>query len=74
MVVSFAAGGPTDTVARVMSAKVSELLGQQFVVEKQDGRRRQHWRRRRRKVGARRLHPVDVDGGLTHAINPGLWR
>src|SRR5688500_5559584 len=33
MVVSFAAGGPTDIVARVMSAKMSELLGQQFVVE-----------------------------------------
>jgi tripartite-type tricarboxylate transporter receptor subunit TctC len=37
MVVSFAAGGPTDIVARVMSAKMSELLGQQFVVENRTG-------------------------------------
>ena len=28
IVVSFAAGGPTDTVARIMSAKMGELLGQ----------------------------------------------
>src|SRR3981081_947242 len=32
IVVSFSAGGPTDTVARVMGAKLGELLGQQFVV------------------------------------------
>jgi tripartite-type tricarboxylate transporter receptor subunit TctC len=33
MVVSFSAGGPTDTVARVMGARMAELLGQPFVVE-----------------------------------------
>ena len=32
IVVSFSAGGPTDTVARVMGAKMADLLGQQFVV------------------------------------------
>ena len=33
IMVSFAAGGPTDQVARIMSAKLTELLGQTFLVE-----------------------------------------
>ena len=33
MVVPYAAGGPVDTVARVAAARISELLGQQIVVE-----------------------------------------
>jgi tripartite-type tricarboxylate transporter receptor subunit TctC len=37
LVVPFAAGGPTDTVARLMAAKMGELLGQQFVVEIRTG-------------------------------------
>lgn len=37
IVVSFSAGGPTDTVARVMGARMAELLGQQFVVENKAG-------------------------------------
>ena len=37
IIVSFAAGGPTDTVARVMGAKLGELLGQQFFVENRPG-------------------------------------
>ncbi len=32
IVVSFAAGGPTDTVARIVSVKLAELMGQTFVV------------------------------------------
>src|SRR5215467_10753518 len=31
MIVSFAAGGPTDIVARVMGARMGELLGQQII-------------------------------------------
>jgi tripartite-type tricarboxylate transporter receptor subunit TctC len=33
MIVPFAAGGPTDALARVLCAKMSEHLGQQIVVE-----------------------------------------
>jgi hypothetical protein len=32
-VVSFAAGGPNDTIARILAQHLSEHLGQQFVVE-----------------------------------------
>ncbi len=37
VLVPFAAGGPTDVVARVLGAKLSEKLGQQFVVENRVG-------------------------------------
>ena len=33
MVVGFAAGGPTDVIARIVAQKLSETLGQQFYVE-----------------------------------------
>jgi len=36
-VVSFAAGGPNDTVARILAQYLSEYLGQQFVVENRVG-------------------------------------
>lgn len=37
MVVPFAAGGATDVVARLVTAKMSELLGQQIVIENVGG-------------------------------------
>src|SRR5690349_4797810 len=37
LVVPYAAGGPVDTVARIISARMSELLGQQMVVENMGG-------------------------------------
>jgi tripartite-type tricarboxylate transporter receptor subunit TctC len=33
MIVPYAAGGPVDTLGRIMAARLSELLGQQIVVE-----------------------------------------
>ncbi|MBN8935169.1 MAG: tripartite tricarboxylate transporter substrate binding protein BugD [Rhizobiales bacterium] len=37
LVVTFAAGGPVDTVARIMGAYVGDILGQQMVVENAGG-------------------------------------
>jgi tripartite-type tricarboxylate transporter receptor subunit TctC len=33
LIVPFAAGGPVDTMARIVAARVSELIGQQMIVE-----------------------------------------
>ena len=33
LVVPFAAGGPVDTIARIMGARMSEILGQQIMIE-----------------------------------------
>src|SRR6266700_348668 len=37
MVVPFAAGGPADTVARILAPGLSELLGQQVIIENVGG-------------------------------------
>jgi tripartite-type tricarboxylate transporter receptor subunit TctC len=37
IIVPFPAGGPTDVVARLVGQKLSEKLGQQFIVENQPG-------------------------------------
>jgi len=73
MVVPFAAGGPTDIVARVMGAKMAELLGQAIVVENRTGAGGN--------IGAEVVAKAPADGYTllmatvsTHAINPGLYR
>src|SRR5437868_7346722 len=33
MVIPFAAGGPTDVLGRVVASRMSEILGQQIVIE-----------------------------------------
>ncbi len=73
IVVSFSAGGPTDTVARVMGARMAELLGQQFVVENKVGAGGN--------IGADMVAKSPPDGYTllmatvsTHAINPGLYK
>src|SRR5262245_15850973 len=37
MLVPYAAGGNTDGIARIISARLSDILGQQFVVENRSG-------------------------------------
>jgi tripartite-type tricarboxylate transporter receptor subunit TctC len=37
LIVGFAAGGPTDVLARIIGGKLSEILGQQVVVENRTG-------------------------------------
>ena len=73
IVVSFAAGGPTDQVARIMSAKLTDLLGQTFIVENKTGAGGN--------IGAAEVAKATPDGYTllmatvsTHAINPGLYK
>jgi hypothetical protein len=45
IVVPFAAGGPTDTVTRLLAQSMSKTLGQQVIVENVGGGRRDDRRR-----------------------------
>jgi tripartite-type tricarboxylate transporter receptor subunit TctC len=72
MIVSFAAGGPTDIVARIMGAAMGDILGQQFVIENRTGAGGN--------LGADAAAKSPNDGYTllmatvsTHAINPGLY-
>src|SRR5262245_58432489 len=73
LVVPFPAGGSTDLVARVMAEKMSELLGQQVVVENKGGAGGN--------IGANSVAKSDPDGYTilmgtvaTHALNPALYK
>jgi tripartite-type tricarboxylate transporter receptor subunit TctC len=73
MIIPFAAGGPTDIVGRIMSARMSEFLGQSFVVEDKSGAGGN--------IGADFVAKAAPDGYTllfatvsTNAINPGLYR
>jgi tripartite-type tricarboxylate transporter receptor subunit TctC len=37
LVVPYAAGGPVDTIARIVAARLSEILGQQMMIENVGG-------------------------------------
>ncbi|MSP37102.1 MAG: tripartite tricarboxylate transporter substrate binding protein BugD [Deltaproteobacteria bacterium] len=72
IVVPFAAGGPTDTVARLMAVPMSKMLGQQLIVENTLGAGGT--------IGANRVAKAAPDGYtlLLHHIGmstaPGLYR
>jgi tripartite-type tricarboxylate transporter receptor subunit TctC len=73
MIIPFAAGGPTDIVGRITSAKLGEILGQTFVVEDKGGAGGN--------IGADFVAKSAPDGYTllfatvsTNAINPGLYR
>jgi tripartite-type tricarboxylate transporter receptor subunit TctC len=73
VIVPFPAGGPTDIVGRVIAGKLSELLGQQFVVENRTGGGGN--------IGTDVVAKAPPDGYTllvatvsTHAINPGVYK
>jgi tripartite-type tricarboxylate transporter receptor subunit TctC len=73
MIVSFSAGGPTDIVARIISAKMGEILGQSIIVENKSGAGGN--------IGAEAVAKATPDGYTmlmatvsTNAINPGLYK
>src|SRR5215475_13826938 len=70
-IVSFAAGGPNDIVARIVGQYLSDHLGQQFVIENRAGAAGN--------VGMQSALNSAPDGytiafaGPNYAINPGLY-
>jgi len=73
MIVSFAVGGPTDIVARIMGARMAELLGQQVIIDNRPGAGGN--------LGADVVSKSPPDGYTllmatvsTHAINPLLYK
>jgi tripartite-type tricarboxylate transporter receptor subunit TctC len=73
MIIPFAAGGPTDVLGRVVGARMSELLGQQVVIENVGGGGGQ--------IGSRRVAMAKPDGYTmvlgtvgTHAQSQTLYK
>ena len=73
MVIPFAAGGPTDVLGRVVGARMSEILGQQVVIENVTGAGGQ--------TGSKRVADAQPDGytaGIgtvgTHAQGQTLYK
>ncbi len=73
MIVPFAVGGPSDIVARILGARMTELLGQQVIVDNRAGAGG--------KIGSEAVAKSPPDGytlGLatvsTHSINPTLYK
>src|ERR687889_2417803 len=73
MVIPFAAGGPTDVLGRVMGERMSQILGQQVVIENVGGAGGG--------TGSQRVARADPDGYQfvlgtvgTHAQNQTLYK
>jgi tripartite-type tricarboxylate transporter receptor subunit TctC len=72
VIVPYPPGGPTDIVARVVSQKLSDQMGQQFIVENRPGAGGN--------IGAEAVAKSPADGytllvaTTAHAINPSLFK
>jgi tripartite-type tricarboxylate transporter receptor subunit TctC len=73
VVVPFTVGGPTDIVTRILGARMTEVLGQQIIVDNRAGAGG--------KIGSEAVAKAAPDGytlGLatvsTHSINPTLYK
>jgi tripartite-type tricarboxylate transporter receptor subunit TctC len=73
LVVPWAAGGPVDTVARIIAARISELLGQQLIVENVGGAGGSTGAARAAK-SAPDGYTVLISGSAVLAQNPALYK
>src|SRR5262245_36557671 len=73
VIVPCAAGGPVDTVARIVTARVSEILGQQLVIENVGGAGGSTGASRAAKA-APDGYTVLVSGSAVLAQNPALYK
>jgi len=73
IVVPYAAGGPVDTLARILAARLSEILGQQVVVENMPGAGGMTGSSRVAKAAADG-YTVFLSGSAVLAINQSLYK
>ena len=73
VIVPYAAGGPVDTIARILTARLGELAGQQFIVENVGGAGGQTGAARAAKA-APDGYTVLLSGSATLAQNPALYK
>lgn len=72
IVVGFSPGGPVDNISRIISKRLSEHLGQPFVIENKPGASSM--------IAAQYVANAEPDGytllmvASTHAINPSLYK
>jgi tripartite-type tricarboxylate transporter receptor subunit TctC len=73
VIVPWAAGGPVDTIARIVTARLGELLGQQFIVENLSGAGGSTGAARAAKA-APDGYTVLISGSAVLAQNPALYK
>src|SRR5262245_29128363 len=73
VIVPWAAGGPVDTIARILTARMSELLGQQLIVENVGGAGGSTGAARAAKT-APDGYTVLLSGSAVLAQNPALYK